>query len=113
MARRRSAADDAERAAALLRDRSPALRAEAPLLTLEALVERAMTAFGYDLALLARDGGAGRMANVRKLMRLAREFERNEGRDLAGFLGSPPSAPAATSARAWRRSRPRATTASG
>ena len=26
------------------------------------------------------------MANVRKLMRLAREFERHEGRDLAGFL---------------------------
>ena len=45
-----------------------------------------MTAFGYDLALLARPGGAGRMANVRKLMRLAREFERHEGRDLAAFL---------------------------
>ena len=45
-----------------------------------------MTAFGYDLALLARPGGRGRMANVRKLMRLAREFERHEGRDLAAFL---------------------------
>ena len=62
------------------------LRAEAPLLTLEELVERTMTAFGYDLGLIARDGGAGRMANVRKLMRLAREFEASEGRDLAGFL---------------------------
>ena len=31
-------------------------------------------------------GGAGRMANVRKLMRLAREYEADEGRDLAGFL---------------------------
>ena len=72
-----------------------------------------MTAFGYDLGLIARDGGAGRMANVRKLMRLAREYERNEGRDLAGFLAWRPRAPAATSARAWRRCRPRATTASG
>ena len=62
------------------------LRAEAPLLTLESLIERTMTAFGYDLGLIAREGGAGRMANVRKLMRLAREYERNEGRDLAGFL---------------------------
>jgi ATP-dependent exoDNAse (exonuclease V) beta subunit len=62
------------------------LRAEAPLLGLEELIERAMTAFGYDLALLSRPGGRGRMANVRKLMRLAREFERHEGRDLAAFL---------------------------
>ncbi len=62
------------------------LRAEAPLLTLERLIERTMTAFGYDLGLIARDGGAGRMANVRKLMRLARDYEANEGRDLAGFL---------------------------
>ena len=62
------------------------LRAEAARLTLEQLVERAMSAFGYDLGLIAREGGAGRMANVRKLMRLAREYEANEGRDLAGFL---------------------------
>ncbi|MQA73631.1 MAG: AAA family ATPase [Solirubrobacterales bacterium] len=62
------------------------LRAEAPLLTIEELIERTMSAFRYDLGLLARDGGAGRMANVRKLMRLAREFEQNEGRDLAGFI---------------------------
>jgi len=62
------------------------LRAQAPLLTLEELIERTMSAFGYDLGLIAREGGAGRMANVRKLMRLAREYERNEGRDLAGFL---------------------------
>ena len=34
------------------------LRDEAPLLGLEALVERAMTAFGYDLALLAPPGRA-------------------------------------------------------
>ncbi len=64
------------------------LRAEAPLRPLDSLVERAMDAFGYDLALLARPGGAGRMANARKLMRLARSFEQNEGRNLAGFLAA-------------------------
>jgi ATP-dependent exoDNAse (exonuclease V) beta subunit len=62
------------------------LRAEAPVVVLDELLERAMNAFGYDLALLARPGGAGRMANVRKLQRLAREFEEHEGRDLRGFL---------------------------
>jgi ATP-dependent exoDNAse (exonuclease V) beta subunit len=64
----------------------PELRAEAPLLPLDALVERTMNAFGYDLALLARSQPAGRMANVRKLMRLAAEFERTDGRDLRSFL---------------------------
>ena len=77
--------EDAERLRRFCSILAP-LRDEAPLIGLEALVERAMTAFGYDLALLARPGGAGRMANVRKLMRLAREFERHEGRDLAAFL---------------------------
>ena len=72
-----------------------------------------MTAFGYDLGLIAREGGAGRMANVRKLMRLARDYEANEGRDLAGFLALAAERPAATSARAWPRCRPRATTGSG
>jgi ATP-dependent helicase/nuclease subunit A len=64
------------------------LRAAAPLFPLEELVERTMTAFGYDLALLARPGGRGRMANVRKLLRLAREFEAHEGRDLRSFLAA-------------------------
>ena len=41
---------------------------------------------GYDLAILARAGGERRLANLRKLMRLAREYERAEGRDLRGFL---------------------------
>ena len=75
--------------AAKLRDfceKLEALRAEAPLLPLDVLVERAMNAFRYDLALLAKSQPAGRMANVRKLMRIAAEFERNEGRDLRTFL---------------------------
>jgi ATP-dependent exoDNAse (exonuclease V) beta subunit len=58
---------------------------------LEALVERTAAAFDYDLAtLMRRDAQAGegeaRWANVRKLMRLAREFETREGPDLAAFL---------------------------
>jgi ATP-dependent exoDNAse (exonuclease V) beta subunit len=64
------------------------LRAAAPVTPIESLVERAMDAFDYDLELLARRDGAGRMANVRKLMRLAREFEGHDGRDLAGFLAA-------------------------
>jgi ATP-dependent helicase/nuclease subunit A len=75
-------ADRLRRFCRLLKD----LRAEAPLLTLEALVDRTMSAFGYDLGLLRRNGGDGRMANVRKLMRLARDYERGEGRNLRGFL---------------------------
>jgi ATP-dependent helicase/nuclease subunit A len=64
------------------------LRAAAPVLGLDQLVERTMTAFDYDLELLRRPRGAGRMANVRKLTRLALEFEAHEGRDLRGFLTS-------------------------
>jgi ATP-dependent helicase/nuclease subunit A len=53
---------------------------------LEALVERAASAFDYDLATLRRHDGTARWANVRKLMRLAREFEASEGPDLGAFL---------------------------
>ncbi len=53
---------------------------------LEALVERTATDFDYDLATLRRSDGTARWANVRKLMRLAREFEASEGPDLGGFL---------------------------
>ena len=45
----------------------------------EVLLERAIVATGYDLAVLARSGGERRLANLRKLMRLAREYERAEG----------------------------------
>ncbi|MBA3300249.1 MAG: UvrD-helicase domain-containing protein, partial [Thermoleophilaceae bacterium] len=62
------------------------LRTEAPALSLDALIDAAITATGYDLAMLAKPGGRRRMANVRKLMRLARDFESAEGPDLRGFL---------------------------
>ena len=61
-------------------------RREAPRRSLPDLVERAVTTFGYDRAVLALPGGERRMANVRKLKRLAREFEATGGRDLRGFL---------------------------
>ena len=61
-------------------------RLRAERLPVEVLLERAIAHTGYDLAILARAGGDRRLANLRKLMRLAREYERAEGRDLRGFL---------------------------
>ncbi|MBA2764204.1 MAG: UvrD-helicase domain-containing protein [Thermoleophilaceae bacterium] len=55
-------------------------------LTLEGLIDRVIAETGYDLAMLMAPGGRRRMANIRKLMALAREFEAAEGRDLRGFL---------------------------
>jgi ATP-dependent helicase/nuclease subunit A len=62
------------------------LRAEAPLRPLDSLVDRVISAFDYDLAVLAMRSGPRRMANLRKLMRLAAEYEEHDGRDLRGFL---------------------------
>ena len=53
---------------------------------IEALIDRALELTGYDLAMLAMPGGERRLANVRKLMRLGREYEAAHGRDLRGFL---------------------------
>jgi len=78
-------APDAERArdfASLLASE----RAAAPRASLETLIDRGVTRSGYDLHLLAQRAGRRRMANVRKLMRLAREFEAEEGRDLRAFI---------------------------
>ena len=61
-------------------------RAHAERLPVEVLLERGLEGTGYDLAVLARASGERRLANLRKLMRLAREYERAEGRDLHGFL---------------------------
>jgi ATP-dependent exoDNAse (exonuclease V) beta subunit len=62
------------------------LRERGPRLSLAALIETATTETGYDLAVLMRTAGEARFANVRKLMRLAAEFESREGRDLRGLL---------------------------
>jgi ATP-dependent helicase/nuclease subunit A len=62
------------------------LRERGPRLSLADLIEVATTETGYDLAVLTRPAGEARYANVRKLMRLAAEFESREGRDLRGLL---------------------------
>jgi ATP-dependent exoDNAse (exonuclease V) beta subunit len=62
------------------------LRKRATRLSLAALAEEAVTTTGYDLAVLMRPSGEARFANVRKLVRLAAEFEAREGRDLRGLL---------------------------
>jgi ATP-dependent exoDNAse (exonuclease V) beta subunit len=77
--------DDVERLERF-REVLAALRAEAPLRPLDALIDRVITAFDYDLAILAMRDGPRRMANLRKLMRLAAEYEEHDGRDLRGFL---------------------------
>jgi ATP-dependent helicase/nuclease subunit A len=63
-----------------------ALRRRAPRLPLAELIDAAVAETGYDLAVLMRPSGEARFANVRKLMRLAAEFESREGRDLRGLL---------------------------
>jgi ATP-dependent helicase/nuclease subunit A len=57
------------------------------------LIDSALTVSGYDLTMLAMPGGIRRLANVRKLMRLAREHETVNGPGLHGFvlsLAQPP-----------------------
>jgi ATP-dependent helicase/nuclease subunit A len=51
-----------------------------------ASIERALGASGYREHVLALDWGERRLANVHKLLRLARRFEAGEGRDLRAFL---------------------------
>jgi ATP-dependent helicase/nuclease subunit A len=81
-----------------------ALRLRAPRLPLADLIDAAIAETGYDLAVLMRPAGEARFANLRKLMRLAAEFELREGRDLRGLLdflatrASDGEAPAATAA---------------
>jgi ATP-dependent exoDNAse (exonuclease V) beta subunit len=50
------------------------------------LLERALREGGYEDHVRALDDAERRMANVHKLLRLARRFEAGEGRDLRGFL---------------------------
>ncbi len=64
---------------------TPSARA-ATRVALETLIDRAVTTTGYDRHLLSLHQGERRMANVRKLMRMAREYEADEGRDLRGFI---------------------------
>jgi ATP-dependent helicase/nuclease subunit A len=54
--------------------------------TIAELIERAIEASGYRAHVLTLDWGERRLANVHKLLRLARRFEAGEGRDLRAFL---------------------------
>ena len=53
---------------------------------LEALCDRVVSEHDYDLAVLARWDGTRRFANLRKLGRLARDYESVRGADLEGFV---------------------------
>ncbi|MGA7706072.1 MAG: UvrD-helicase domain-containing protein, partial [Solirubrobacteraceae bacterium] len=61
-------------------------RAQAALHPLAELLRRAIAATGYEAHVLSLTWGERRLANVHKLIRLARRFEAQEGRDLRGFL---------------------------
>jgi len=76
--------DDRERLEAFA-EHFAAERALAPRLGLDELLRRVVDATGYDLHVLSLSGGARRLANVHKLMRLAAAFERDQGRDVRGL----------------------------
>jgi ATP-dependent helicase/nuclease subunit A len=54
--------------------------------TLSQLIERALDRSGYVEHVLSLSWPERRLANVHKLLRLARSYEASEGRDLRGFL---------------------------
>ncbi len=54
--------------------------------TISELIERAIEDSGYREHVLGLEWGERRLANVHKLLRLARRFEASEGRDLRAFL---------------------------
>lgn len=76
---------DGERLAAF-RGRFEHERQIAPARTISRLIERALEWSGYEAHVRTLAGADRRMANVHKLLRLARRFEASEGRDLRGFL---------------------------
>ncbi len=67
-------------------ERLRAERAAASRRSVAQLLVRAIDASGYRDHVLALEWGQRRLANVHKLLRLARRFEVSEGRDLRGFL---------------------------
>ena len=82
--RARLGADDRERLE-VFAARFAAERALAPRLGLDELLRRVVDATGYDLHVLSLAGGARRLANIHKLLRLAAAFERDRGRDVRGL----------------------------
>ncbi len=76
--------DDRERLRAFAQ-RFAGERAQAPRLGLDELLRRVVDATAYDLHVLSLSGGARRLANIHKLLRLAAGFEREHGRDVRGL----------------------------
>lgn len=68
------------------RQRVRQLRTGAPVAPLAVTIERAVTATGYDLATLARNPDGTGLANIRRVMTLAQEFQASNGSDLREFL---------------------------
>jgi ATP-dependent helicase/nuclease subunit A len=61
-------------------------RAVSPLHPISELLRRVIAATGYEAHVLSLNWGERRLANIHKLVRLARRFEAQEGRDLRAFL---------------------------
>jgi ATP-dependent helicase/nuclease subunit A len=61
-------------------------RERAPRLGIDDLLARVVERTAYDLHVLSLPGGARRLANIHKLMRLAAAYEAARGRDLRGFI---------------------------
>jgi ATP-dependent helicase/nuclease subunit A len=61
-------------------------RREASERAISELIERVVRHSGYRAYVLGLDWGERRLANIHKLLRLARSFEAGEGRDLRAFV---------------------------
>ncbi len=73
-------------ALAAFRERFDGERKAAYVRTISQLIEREIEASGYREHVLSLEWGERRLANVHKLLRIARRYEASEGRDLRGFL---------------------------
>jgi ATP-dependent helicase/nuclease subunit A len=69
----------------LFLERMAALKRRVGRPGLSRFIDEAVTLFEYDLHLLGHKDGRDRFANLRKLMRMAEEFEALNGPDLPGF----------------------------
>ena len=78
--------DDDLARAVTLRDAIARLRPLAGRLGLADLISAIVAETRYDLAMLVEEDGAGRLANIEKLRRVAHAYESARGADLAGFV---------------------------
>jgi ATP-dependent helicase/nuclease subunit A len=78
--------DDDLARAVTLRDAIARLRPLAGRLGRADLISAIVAETRYDLAMLVEEDGAGRLANIEKLRRVAQAYESARGTDLAGFV---------------------------